>query len=77
MKAIFLSWLIIISFLFSNKLGAQHAKLNTAFYYSSGIVVDNKGNVFVTGKNNKVIKITQQGKAELFAGGGERKGYKK
>ena len=75
MKAIFLSWLIVlIPFLFSNKLFGQHTKLNTAFYYSSGIVVDSKGNVFVTGKNNKVIKITPQGKAELFAGGG--KNYK-
>jgi sugar lactone lactonase YvrE len=32
--------------------------------------MDSKGNAFVTGKNNKVIKITQFGKAALFAGGG-------
>ncbi len=49
---------------------AQSPKLNTAFYFSSGIVMDSKGNAFVTGKNNKVIKITAEGKAELFAGGG-------
>lgn len=72
MKVLRLNWFIfLIPFLFSNKLAAQHAKLNTAFYYSSGIVVDSKGNVFVTGKNNKVVKITPQGKAELFAGGGK------
>ncbi len=74
MKAIPLRWFtVLIPFLFSIKLAAQ-TKLNAAFYYSSGIVVDSKGNVFVTGKNNKIIKITPQGKAELFAGGG--KNYK-
>ncbi len=49
---------------------AQTPKLSNAFNFSSGIVVDSKGNVFVTGKNNKIIKISPQGKAELFAGGG-------
>ncbi|MGF2411699.1 MAG: hypothetical protein ACQUYJ_05190, partial [Ferruginibacter sp.] len=53
-----------------NKLYGQPAKLNNAFNASFGIVVDSKGNAFVTGKNNKIIKITPQGKAELFAGGG-------
>jgi sugar lactone lactonase YvrE len=57
----------------------QPPKLTGAFAASSGIVVDSKGNVFVTGKNNKIIKITPQarpdgsvgrGKAEFFAGGG-------
>jgi sugar lactone lactonase YvrE len=49
---------------------AQTHTLNNAFYYSSGIVVDSHGNAFVTGKNKRVIKITPEGKAELFAGGG-------
>lgn len=52
------------------KLYAQTPKLNNAFNYSFGIVMDSKGNAFVTGNNNRIIKITQQGKAELFAGGG-------
>ena len=45
-------------------------KLTGAFAASFGIAVDGKGNVFVTGKNGKIIKITPEGKAELFAGGG-------
>lgn len=52
------------------KLYAQTPKLNNAFNFSSGIVVDSKGNAFVTGRNNKIIKINPEGKAELFAGGG-------
>jgi sugar lactone lactonase YvrE len=39
-----------------------------AFYYSTGIVCDSKGNLFVCGKNNKIIKITPEGKASDFAG---------
>lgn len=71
MKKIFLFCITVISLPFSDvTLYAQLYKLNTAFYFSSGIVVDSKGNTFVTGKNNKIIKITPQGKAELFAGGG-------
>lgn len=50
------------------RLAAQIPKLNNAFYYSSGIVIDSKGNAFVTGKNNKIIKITPDGKAIFFAG---------
>jgi sugar lactone lactonase YvrE len=50
------------------KLYAQLPKLNNAFYKSSGIVVDSKGNAFVTGGNHRIIKITPEGKAELFAG---------
>jgi sugar lactone lactonase YvrE len=52
------------------ELNAQTPKLNNAFNASFGIVADSKGNLFVTGMNNKVIKITPAGKAELFAGGG-------
>jgi sugar lactone lactonase YvrE len=48
----------------------QTPKLTVAFAASKGIVVDSKGNVFVTGNNNKIIKITPAGKAGLFAGGG-------
>ena len=71
MKKIFLLGLVsVIINLSGIKLFAQIPKLNNAFYFSSGIVVDSKGNAFVTGGNHKVIKITPTGKAELFAGGG-------
>ena len=71
MKKIFFYCLAIQFFILSAiKLIAQTPKLNTAFYFSSGIVVDSKGNAFVTGKNNKIIKITPYGNASLFAGGG-------
>ncbi len=63
--------LSFIAFLYGINLNAQTPKLNNAFYYSSGIVIDSKGNAFVTGKNNKVIKINPQGNAEIFAGGGK------
>ena len=69
MKKIFLFGLVFIIFiLLGIKLYAQLPKLNNAFYYSSGIVVDSKGNAFVTGGNHRIIKITPEGKAELFAG---------
>jgi hypothetical protein len=51
---------------------AQSPKLTGAFTASFGIVADSKGNIFVTGKNEKVIKITPDGKAALFAGGGRQ-----
>lgn len=71
MKKIFPFDLILLAFILPGiNLYAQTSKLNTAFYFSSGIAVDSKDNVFVTGKNNKIIKITPGGKAELFAGGG-------
>jgi len=71
MKAIIFNlFMLLTSSWLTNKVVAQNGKLNTAFYYSSGIVIDSKGNAFVTGKNNKVIKISPAGKAELFAGGG-------
>ena len=54
-------------------LNAQTPKLTGAFAASFGIVVDSKGNAFVTGKNSKIIKITPAGKAELFAGGGRNR----
>ncbi len=47
---------------------AQTPKLNNAFNKSSGIAVDSKGNVFITGNNNKIIKMTHDGKASHFAG---------
>ena len=55
---------------FSIQVNAQTSKLTGAFAASFGIVADSKGNLFVTGQNNKIIKVTPQGKAELFAGGG-------
>jgi sugar lactone lactonase YvrE len=51
------------------KLFAQPPKLTGAFGASFGIAADSKGNLFVTGRNNKIIKVTPEGKAELFAGG--------
>ena len=66
MKKLFL-YLAVLLAIGSN---AQTPKLTGAFAASFGIVADSKGNLFVTGKNNKIIKITPQGKAELFAGGG-------
>lgn len=61
--------IFIITILSWSKLSAQTTIYN-AFYFSSGIVVDSKSNIFVTGGNHKILKITPQGKAELFAGGG-------
>src|SRR5688572_14793810 len=54
------------------QLSAQVPKLTGAFAASFGIVADSKGNLFVTGRNNKIIKVTPEGKAELFAGGGRQ-----
>jgi hypothetical protein len=36
---------------------AQAPKLNNAFNYSSGIMVDSKGNAFVTGKMIRSLKL--------------------
>lgn len=75
MKKLFVVGLMLACFvLLSIALFAQVPKLNNAFYFSSGIVIDSKGNAFVTGRNNKIIKINSRGKAEIFAGGG--KNYK-
>ena len=72
MKTIFSFWIIFFVFITRVvNLNSQPYRLNAAFYYSSGIVLDSKGNAFVTGRNNKIIKITPAGKAELFAGGGK------
>jgi DNA-binding beta-propeller fold protein YncE len=68
MKKIFFFWIPVLFLI--NLSNAQTPKLTGAFAASFGIVADSKGNLFVTGKNNKIIKITPQGKAELFAGGG-------
>jgi hypothetical protein len=71
MKKILLECTLLFSLIsFSICLYAQVPKLNNAFNASRGIVVDSKGYVFVTGANNKIIRITPAGKAELFAGGG-------
>ncbi len=71
MKKTFLFGLVFITILSWSKLYAQTSNIYDAFYFSSGIVVDSKGNIFVTGGNSKIIKISSQGKAELFAGGGK------
>jgi len=47
---------------------AQSNKVFHAFYYPYGIVIDSKGSLFVTGKNNKVIKISPSGQVSEFAG---------
>jgi Flp pilus assembly protein TadD/sugar lactone lactonase YvrE len=64
-------FLLLIVFIHFN-LHAQQKAVN-AFYHASEIVVDSKGNVFVSGKNNKIIKITPDGAAYHFAG--HPKGY--
>ncbi len=71
MKKISPFWMVLLTLILAGvNLNAQTPKLNNAFNFSSGIVVDSKGNAFVTGRNSKIIKITAEGKAELFAGGG-------
>lgn len=71
MKKIFS--LLFLALAFIQIINAQTTKLTGAFAASRGIVVDSKGNVFVTGLNNKIIKISPEGKAELFAGGGRNR----
>jgi sugar lactone lactonase YvrE len=66
-----ITWLVYLLF-WAAVPNAQSQKLTGAFTASFGIVADSKGNVFVTGKNEKIIKITPEGKAELFAGGGRQ-----
>ncbi len=69
MKKIFSYGFTFLVLLFQGTKGiAQLPKLSNAFYKSSGIVVDSKGNAFVSGENNKIIKITPDGKASDFAG---------
>jgi len=68
MKNLVRFYLFVLLLFFDSRVSAQTAKLNNAFYFSSGIAVDSKGNAFVTGKNNKIIKITPNGRASHFAG---------
>lgn len=49
-----------------NILTAQ--TVGNGFYFPSEIVIDSKGNLFVTGKNNKIIEISPDGKPRDFAG---------
>jgi tetratricopeptide (TPR) repeat protein/sugar lactone lactonase YvrE len=72
MSTRFFYFLLLITLLFNNRLSAQTKAVN-AFYYASEIVIDSKGNLFVSGKNNKIIKITPDGIAYHFAG--HPKGY--
>jgi tetratricopeptide (TPR) repeat protein len=51
-----------------SKLVAQTGKGVIAFYFVSEIAIDSKGNLFVTGANNKIIKFTPDGKGQDFAG---------
>lgn len=60
---------LVFALIFMQSINGQTPKLTGAFAASFGIVADSKGNLFVTGRNNKIIKINPQGKAELFAGG--------
>ena len=48
----------------------QTKKVFHAFYWPTGIAVDSKGNLFVSGRNNKIIKITPDGIVGDFAGEG-------
>lgn len=61
---------LVFALAFIQIINAQSTKLTGAFAASKGIAADSKGNLFVTGQNNKIIKISPEGKAELFAGGG-------
>src|SRR4051812_25348913 len=67
-KIILLVWICFIS----TKLNAQEKAAN-AFYFASEIVADSKGNLFVVGKGNRIIKITPDGNTWHFAG--HPKGY--
>src|SRR4249919_2541301 len=49
-----------------NILTAQ--TVGKGFYFPSEIVIDSKGNLYVTGKNNKIIQISPDGKPRDFAG---------
>jgi NHL repeat len=76
MKKIFFTGLLLsvsVQFIFAQASPVHSEtggpKLTGAFAASFGIVADSKGNLFVTGRNNKIIKITADGKAGLFAGG--------
>jgi DNA-binding beta-propeller fold protein YncE len=68
MTKLFFFVVLLIFILPGGGLFSQSPKLNNAFNKSSGIVADSKGNLFVTGQNNKIIKITADGKTSHFAG---------
>lgn len=71
MKNKFLPWLLLpVLIIYSSSFFAQPSKLTGAFNASFGIVADSKGNFFLTGNNRKIIIISPEGKAVLFAGGG-------
>ena len=75
MKKIFFYSIVSLFILVSiEKVNAQPKKLTGVFAHTCGIVVDSKGNVFVTSRSDKIYKITPAGKAEFFVGGG--RGYK-
>lgn len=47
---------------------AQNSLPFNAFSYTTCLVVDSKDNVYISGKNNKIIRITPDGVAADFAG---------
>jgi len=49
---------------------AQTGRPVAVYYYPVSVAADSKGNVYVTGKGNKVIRITPDGRASDFAGDG-------
>ena len=63
-------WLLVSLAYFN--VNAQQKAVN-AFYHASEIAIDSKGNLFVSGKNNKIIKIVPDCAAYHFAG--HPKGY--
>jgi len=58
--------LLVCGLLLLNDLTAQ--TVGNGFYFPSEIVIDSKENLYVTGKNNKIIQISPDGKARDFAG---------
>jgi hypothetical protein len=63
---------LFLAFLFSSIVASAQSAVSDKpfimFYYASGLVIDKKGNLFMTGKNNKIVKITPDGVASDFAG---------
>jgi hypothetical protein len=56
MKKTFILWFVLLVFILLHIYSyAQTPKLNTVFYYSFGIVMDSKGNVFDRSGNLFII----------------------
>jgi sugar lactone lactonase YvrE len=65
MKKAFLAVVLMHIYVFGT---AQNNLPFNAFSYTTCLVVDSKDNVYISGKNNKIIRITPDGKAADFAG---------